>query len=106
MLLFEENQALEIRYLKPMLKGRNYPYSLRATTRTTDYTKGGEYYPGGFGDMTTYMTESYCLGSASRLYCDGDQTNGLVAEMYFPVPVDPLRQVGSCAFDLHLKPQG
>ena len=48
-------------YVRDLLREKRYPYEARATT---DVVAGL--------DITTYMTENYALGSASRSYAVGD----------------------------------
>jgi hypothetical protein len=70
-----------IAYSKPL------PYYLRKTTYCEQYqenccdqssgypisTFDTEVYPGGWGDITSYLTEEYCMGTASRPYVNGGQ---------------------------------
>ena len=70
-----------IAYSKPL------PFYLKKTTYCEQYqenhckrsgnkiisTFDEEVYPGGWGDITSYLTEEYCLGTASRPYVNGGQ---------------------------------
>lgn len=73
-------QARAIALHKPL------PYHLRMTTYCEQYHENGqrapgdpafdeEVYPGGWGDLTTYLTAEYCLGSASRPYVNAGQAD-------------------------------
>lgn len=76
-------QAREIAFEKP------WPYHFQMTTYGESYhenariTEAGtsrptfddEIYPGGWSNLTTYLTREYCLGTASRPYVNGAQTD-------------------------------
>jgi hypothetical protein len=65
------------------------PYYFRMTTYCEQYHENGiikqndmtvpafddEIYPGGWGDLTTFMTKEYCLGTASRPYVNAGQSD-------------------------------
>jgi hypothetical protein len=65
------------------------PYYFRMTTYCEQYHENGvitqndktvpafddEVYPGGWGDLTTFMTKEYCLGTASRPYVNAGQSD-------------------------------
>lgn len=76
-------QARAIAFNKP------WPYAFQMTTYCEQYhenarisengatrsTFDDEIYPGGWGDLTTYQTLEYCLGTASRPYVNAAQTD-------------------------------
>lgn len=65
------------------------PYYFRMSTYCEQYHENGvvtvngktapafddEVYPGGWGDLTTYMAREYCLGTASRPYVNAGQSD-------------------------------
>ncbi|MBN1348694.1 hypothetical protein JXJ21_04730 [candidate division KSB1 bacterium] len=67
-----------------------YPYYFRMTTYCEQYhensrlsedgksisTFDDDVYPGGWGDLTTYLTDEYCLGTASRPYVNAGHSDG------------------------------
>jgi hypothetical protein len=56
--------------------GESYHENARITEAgTTRSTFDDEIYPGGWSDLTTYLTREYCLGTASRPYVNGAQTD-------------------------------
>ncbi|RIK79569.1 hypothetical protein DCC62_05310 [candidate division KSB1 bacterium] len=69
---------------------KSLPYYFRMTTYCEQYHENGrrqenyrqvaafddEVYPGGWGDLTTFMTKEYCLGTASRPYVNAGQSDG------------------------------
>ncbi|NUM75804.1 hypothetical protein HUU40_15685 [candidate division KSB1 bacterium] len=77
-------EAKAIAFDKPL------PYSFRMTTYCEQYHENGrrqendrqvaafddEVYPGGWGDLTTFMTKEYCLGTASQPYVNAGQSDG------------------------------
>lgn len=77
-------EAKAIAFDKPL------PYCFRMTTYCEQYHENGrrqendrqvavfdeEVYPGGWGDLTTFMTKEYCLGTASRPYVNAGQSDG------------------------------
>lgn len=77
-------EAKTIAFDKPL------PYYFRMTTYCEQYHENGrrqemdrqvaafddEVYPGGWGDLTTFMTKEYCLGTASRPYVNAGQSDG------------------------------
>lgn len=77
-------EARAIAFDKPL------PYYFRMTTYCEQYHENGrrqeddrqiaafddEVYPGGWGDLTTFMTKEYCLGTASRPYVNAGQSDG------------------------------
>ena len=77
-------EAKAIAFDKPL------PYYFRMTTYCEQYHENGcrqenerqvaafddEVYPGGWGDLTTFMTKEYCLGTASRPYVNAGQSDG------------------------------
>lgn len=67
-------------YLRKIGEGKSFPYTVRSSTDGEDYTVDGkEVYRGGWGELVTYMTERYCLGSSERPYVDGGQTEMCIA---------------------------
>jgi len=68
---------------------KNYPTYFRMTTYCEQYHENNvlrenqknitcfddEVYSGGWGDLTTYMTDDFCLGTASRPYVNGGQND-------------------------------
>lgn len=66
------------------------PYHFRMTTYCEQYHENwcqqrngrsvarfdDEVYPGGWGELTTYLTPEYCLGTASRPYVNAGQSDG------------------------------
>ncbi|MBN2090258.1 hypothetical protein JW964_11655 [candidate division KSB1 bacterium] len=79
-------KAMEIAFNK------SFPSYFRRTTYWEQYHENGalytngskkfsfqpEIYPGGWGDLTTYLTNEYCLGTASRPYINGGQNDTFV----------------------------
>ncbi|MCK6560221.1 hypothetical protein L6R21_13575 [bacterium] len=77
-------EAKAIAFDKPL------PYCFRMTTYCEQYHENGrrqeddrqiatfddEVYPGGWGDLTTFMTKEYCLGTAVRPYVNAGQSDG------------------------------
>ncbi len=77
------DQARAIAFNKPL------PYHFQTTTYGESYhenaatfTDGGknatfdpEIYPGGWADLTTYLDEEFCLGTASQPYVNGGQND-------------------------------
>ncbi|NLP10124.1 hypothetical protein GX408_06975 [bacterium] len=67
-----------------------WPYQFRITTYCEAYHENGvrpldqgmvacfddEIYPGGWSDLTTYLTAEYCLATASRPYVNAGQSDG------------------------------
>ncbi len=66
-------------YLAEAALNKSYPYIMKATTECrarNEITFMPEYvYPGGSGRIYTYMTENYALGTSSRDFSTGVQTN-------------------------------
>jgi hypothetical protein len=75
--------------------GKPFPYHFRMTTYCESYHENSrrsttdgeifafddEIYAGGLSDLTTYMTEEYALGSASRPYVNAGHSDGMVVRM-------------------------
>lgn len=75
---------------KSIALDKSMPYYFRMTTYCEQYHENGrrqendrsvaafddEIYPGGWGDLTTFMTKEYCLGTASRPYVNAGQSDG------------------------------
>ncbi len=52
--------------------------SIKCTDGTNKHLFDDEVYPGGFSDLTTYMTPGFTLGSAERQYVNGGHTDSFV----------------------------
>lgn len=74
------DQAISIAFDKPL------PYSFRMTTYCEQYhenarsdknvsTFDAEIYPGAWADLTSYLDQEFCLGTASRPYVNGGQND-------------------------------
>lgn len=71
---------------------KKFPYLVQAVTYCKQYHENftieesgekipigdDEVFPGGFGDITTYMTEEYALGTSSRQYVNGGHNDTFV----------------------------
>ena len=74
------DQAKDIAFQKPV------PYYFRMTSYCEQYNENArsvnnistfdpEIYPGGWSDLTSYLDEDFCIGTASRPYVNGGQND-------------------------------
>ena len=67
-------------YLKRIAEDKELPYTIQSTTDCEDYAvHREEVYRGGWGQLTTYLSPQFCLGSSERPYVDGGQTESCIA---------------------------
>lgn len=84
-------------YLAEMALLKPFPFVITATTECRarrDNNQPEIIYPGGSGSIYTYMTEYYGIGSATRDFSSGGQTNGLHI-LYGRRPVHEQRDINT-----------
>jgi hypothetical protein len=72
-------------YLRRIAERKSYPYSVLVSTKAGDWGdypyddhKTKLYATGGRSDLTSYLTEDYCLGSSSRYYLYAGQNENCI----------------------------
>jgi hypothetical protein len=72
-------------YLRTIAEHKSYPYSVLVSTKAGDWgdypyedRKTKLYATGGRSDLTSYLAEDYCLGSASRYYAYAGQNENCI----------------------------
>jgi hypothetical protein len=72
-------------YLRTIAERKSYPYSVLVSTKAGDWGdypyddhKTKLYATGGRSDLTSYLTEDYCLGSSSRYYLYAGQNENCI----------------------------
>ena len=86
-------------YLSRIGEDKQLPYTVQSTTDCEDYcVHREEVYRGGWGELTTYLTPQYCLGSSQRPYVDGGQTESCIAYWQLQKPVEGFKDLRALYF--------